>query len=97
MGGRGIVAGGRAASGSRSRGLNHGFLFPRKNHGKNLGRLRARKNHGFYSGRSPGVGFDEPFVVELNDEVGRPVALSASAGADNDLKLRLVEWRMLSM
>ena len=32
----------------------------------------------------------------LNDEVGRPVALSASAGADNDLKLRLVEWRMLA-
>ena len=36
-------------------------------------------------------------VVDLNDEVGRPVALSASVGADSDLKLRLVEWRMLSM
>ena len=35
-------------------------------------------------------------MVELDDEVGRPVALSASAGADNDLKLRLVEWRMLA-
>ena len=41
--------------------------------------------------------FDEPLVVDLSDEVARPVALSGSAGADNDLKLRLVEWRMLSM
>ena len=37
------------------------------------------------------LGFDGPLVVDLNDEVGRPVALSESAGADNDLKLRLVE------
>ena len=40
--------------------------------------------------------FDEPLVVDLSDEVARPVALSGSAGADNDLKLRLVEWRMLA-
>ena len=32
------------------------------------------------------LGFDEPLVVDLSDEVGRPVALSESAGADNDLK-----------
>ena len=32
------------------------------------------------------LGFDEPLVVDLNDEVGRPVALCESAGADNDLK-----------
>ena len=42
------------------------------------------------------LGFDEPFVVDLNDEAGRPVALGASAGAHNDLKLRRVEWRMLA-
>jgi hypothetical protein len=42
------------------------------------------------------LGFDEPLVVDLDDEVGRPVALSESAGADNDLKLRLVMWRMRS-
>ena len=40
--------------------------------------------------------FDEPLVVDLSDEVGRLVALSEDAGADNDLKLRPVEWRMLS-
>ena len=32
------------------------------------------------------LGFDVPAVVDLSDEVGRPVALSESAGADNDLK-----------
>ena len=32
------------------------------------------------------LGFDVPLVVDLSDEVGRPVALSESAGADNDLK-----------
>ena len=42
------------------------------------------------------LGFDERLVVDLNDEVGRPVALSESAGADNDLKLRHWSWRMFS-
>ena len=42
------------------------------------------------------LGFDEPLVVDLSHEVGRPVGLSESAGADNDLKLRLVMWRMHS-
>ena len=32
------------------------------------------------------LGFDVPLVVDLSDEVDRPVALSESAGADNDLK-----------
>ena len=32
------------------------------------------------------LGFDVSAVVDLSDNVGRPVALSESAGADNDLK-----------
>ena len=32
------------------------------------------------------LGFDVPLVVDLSNEVGRPVALRESAGADNDLK-----------
>ena len=36
------------------------------------------------------LGFDEPLVVDLSDEVGRPVALSEDAGADNDLKYATV-------
>ena len=42
------------------------------------------------------LGFDEPLVVDLDDEVGRPVALSESAGADNGLKFRRWSWRMFS-